>query len=124
MRREWFLRHAVPTSSRPERRSYKKWKIFMKTKMTFQKTPLAIALLASLSFPVWAGGEHGHDHDAAPAKSESHADESHDDHDDHDAHEEEEETAHNHEAEHGEHDDEEAALELTAEQQKLSLIHI
>ena len=91
----------------------------MKAKMTFQKTPLAIALLVSLSFPVWAEGEHGHDHEDVPAKSESHADESHDGHDDHDAHEEEEETAHNHEAEHGEHDDEEAALELTEEQQKM-----
>ena len=91
----------------------------MKTKMTFQKSPLAIALLATLSFPAWAEDDHGHDHDAAPAKSESHADESHDDHDAHDAHEEEEETAHNHETEHGEHDDEETTLELTGEQQKM-----
>jgi RND family efflux transporter MFP subunit len=91
----------------------------MKTKMTFQKTPLAIALLATLSFPAWAEDDHGHDHDTAPAKSESHADESHDDHDAHDAHEEEEETAHNHEAEHGEHEDEETTLELTGEQQKM-----
>lgn len=88
----------------------------MKTKMRFKKTPLAIALLATLSFPVWGEDDHGHDHDAAPAKSESHADESHDDHDAHDAHEEEEETAHNHEAEH---DDEETTLELTDEQQKM-----
>lgn len=91
----------------------------MKTKMTFQKTPLAIALLATLSFPVWAEDEHGHDHEAAPAKSESHGQESHDDHDAHDAHEDEEKTTHNHEAEHGGHDDEESGLELTGEQQKM-----
>ncbi|WP_237440583.1 efflux RND transporter periplasmic adaptor subunit [Alcanivorax sp. DP30] len=93
--------------------------------MKFQKTPLAIALLATLSFPVWAEDEHGHDHEAATAKSESHGQESHDDHDSHDDHEVDEvdegneATAHNHEAEHGGHDDEETGLQLTPEQRAM-----
>ena len=60
--------------------------IFYENQNEFQKTPLAIALLATLSFPAWGEDDHGHDHDAAPAKSESHAQENHDDHDAHDNH--------------------------------------
>ena len=89
----------------------------MKTKMTFKKTPLAIALLATLSLPAWGEDDHGHDHDAAPAKSESHAQENHDDHDAHDNHDDNAPT-HDHQDEHGEQNEHEASgVTLTPEQQ-------
>nr|WP_281502136.1 efflux RND transporter periplasmic adaptor subunit [Alcanivorax sp. S6407] len=94
----------------------------MKTKVTFQKTPLAIALLASLSFPVWAEDNHGHDHETAPAKSESHSQENHDDHDAHDEHGDGA-PEHEHKEEHGgdgEHGEEEAAgVTLTPDQKTM-----
>ncbi|MED5432346.1 MAG: efflux RND transporter periplasmic adaptor subunit, partial [Pseudomonadota bacterium] len=89
----------------------------MKTQNKFMKTPLAIALLATLSFPAWAGDDHGHDHDTAQEKSESHTGESHDDHNAQDAHGDDN-ASHDHQTEHGEQNEhEETGVTLTSEQQ-------
>ncbi|MCG8394490.1 MAG: efflux RND transporter periplasmic adaptor subunit [Pseudomonadales bacterium] len=56
--------------------------------MKFQKTPLAIALLATLSFPSWAQDNHNHGQNAAPVENESHGQETHEQHGEHDDHEE------------------------------------
>ena len=96
----------------------------MKTQNRFMKTPLAIALLATLSFPAWAGDDHGHDHDTAQAKSESHTGESHDDHNAHDAHGDDN-ASHDHQTEHGEQNEhEETGVTLTPEQQAMLNLQI
>ena len=96
----------------------------MKTQNKFMKTPLAIALLATLSFPAWAGDDHGHDHDTAQEKSESHTGESHDDHNAHDAHGDDN-ASHDHQTEHGEQNEhEETGVTLTSEQQAMLNLQI
>ena len=91
----------------------------MKTQKQFNKTSLAIALLATLSFPAWGEDDHGHDHDADPVKSESHGQENHDDHDAHDIHDDNL-PSHDHQDEHGEHgEQEESGVTLTPEQQAM-----
>ena len=96
----------------------------MKTKNRFMQTPLAIALLATLSFPAWAGDDHGHDHDTAQAKSESHTGESHDDHNAHDAHGDDN-ASHDHQTEHGEQNEhEKTGVTLTPEQQAMLNLQI
>ena len=80
---------------------------------------MAIALLATLSFPAWAGDDHGHDHDTAQEKSESHTGESHDDHNAQDAHGDDN-ASHDHQTEHGEQNEhEETGGTLTSEQQAM-----
>ncbi|ERP91536.1 cation efflux system protein [Alcanivorax sp. MD8A] len=96
----------------------------MKTQNKFMKTPLAIALLATLSFPAWAGDDHGHDHDTAQEKSESHTGESHDDHNAQDAHGDDN-ASHDHQTEHGEQNEhEETGVTLTSEQQAMLNLQI
>ena len=96
----------------------------MKTQNRFMKTPLAIALLATLSFPAWAGDDHGHDHDTVQAKSEFHTGESHDDHNAHDAHGDDN-ASHDHQTEHGEQNEhEETGVTLTPEQQAMLNLQI
>ncbi|BAP13652.1 cation efflux system protein [Alcanivorax sp. NBRC 101098] len=85
----------------------------MKTKMTFQKSPLAIALLATLANPAWAEGNHDHAHNESN-EAEQHAQQAAPDNSgDHDEH------AHGKEVGGAASHSEEAALELTAEQQKM-----
>lgn len=79
----------------------------MKTKMFFKKTPLAIALLVALASSAWAEENHAHNESN---ETEQHAQQAApDDSGDHDEH------AHGSTASHNE----EAALELTVEQQKM-----
>ncbi len=85
----------------------------MKPKMTFQKTPLAIFLLATLANPGWAEENHDHAHNEnneAEQHAQQTAPDNSGDHDEH-AHGKEVGSAASH--------SEEAALELTAEQQKM-----
>ena len=84
----------------------------MKPKMTFQKTPLAIFLLATLANPGWADENHDHAHNESN-EAEQHAQQAAPDNSgDHDEH------AHGKEVGSAASHSEEAALELTAEQQK------
>jgi len=85
----------------------------MKPKMTFQKTPLAIFLLATLANPAWAEENHDHAHNESN-EAEQHAQQAAPDNSgDHDEH------AHGKEVGSAASHSEEAALELTAEQQKM-----
>ena len=85
----------------------------MKPKMTFQKTPLAIFLLATLTNPAWAEENHDHAHNENN-EAEQHAQQiAPDNSGDHDEH------AHGREVGSAASHSEEAALELTAEQQKM-----
>ncbi len=100
-------------ASHLERCSYKNLEFFMKTKTRFKKSPLALALLATLANPAWAEENHDHAHNESN-EAEQHAQQAaRDNSDDHDEH------AHGREAESAASHSEGATLELTAEQQKM-----
>ena len=85
----------------------------MKPKMTFQKTPLAIFLLATLANPAWAEENHDHAHNESNEAGQHAQQAAPDNSGDHDEH------AHGKEVGSAASHSEEAALELTAEQQKM-----
>ena len=83
----------------------------MKTKLFFKKSPLALALLATLASPAWAEDNHAHAHNESNETAQHAQQPAPDDNADHDSHDHggASEDAH----------EEEAGLALTAEQRNM-----
>jgi len=83
----------------------------MKTKTLFKKSPLALALLATLASPSWAEDSHAHAHSESNETQQHVQQPAPDENADHDGHDHGDTSEASHE--------EDAALELTAEQQNM-----
>lgn len=89
----------------------KNWKFFMKTKTRFKQSPLALALLVTLASPAWAEDDHAHTHNESNETQQHARQPAPDGNADHDSHGHGDAAKDTHE--------EEAVLELTADQQAM-----
>ncbi len=116
MSREWLAPHVAKTFAAQAPLLQKNWKFFMKTKLFFKPSPLAVALLATLASPAWAEDNHAHAHNESNETQQHARQSAPDDNADHDSHD------HGGDAEDAHEED--TGLKLTAEQQSMLSLQV